>query len=121
MKSIVRRPATVPPHPSGGRRAPRARSLLAASTDYPAGRADPGGLAEDNYLVREGVATLLGRAPEIEVVATKSDHDTLLAAVEDHEPDVVVTDIRMPPTGTDEGIRAAETLRTHSRPSAWSC
>jgi DNA-binding NarL/FixJ family response regulator len=71
-------------------------------------------LAEDDYLVREGVATLLGHAPEIDVVATASDHDTLLAAVEDHEPDVVVTDIRMPPTGTDEGIRAAETLRTRS-------
>ena len=68
-------------------------------------------LAEDNYLVREGVATLLGHAPEIEVVATASDHDTLLAAVEDHEPDVVVTDIRMPPTGTDEGLKAAERLR----------
>ena len=68
-------------------------------------------LAEDNYLVREGVATLLGHALEIEVVATCGDHDALLAAVEDHIPDVVVTDIRMPPTGTDEGIRAADALR----------
>jgi DNA-binding NarL/FixJ family response regulator len=68
-------------------------------------------LAEDNYLVREGVATLLGHAPEIDVVATCGDHDALLAAVETHRPDVVVTDIRMPPTGTDEGIRAAAALR----------
>ena len=47
-------------------------------------------LAEDNYLVREGVATLLGHAPEIEVVATCGDLDELLAAVATHEPDVVV-------------------------------
>jgi DNA-binding NarL/FixJ family response regulator len=68
-------------------------------------------LAEDNYLVREGVARLLEREPDLEIVAACADHDSLLAAVEEHAPDVVLTDIRMPPTGTDEGIRAAETIR----------
>ena len=71
-------------------------------------------LAEDNYLVREGVARLLEREPEIEMVATCDDYDSLLSAVAEHEPDVVLTDIRMPPTGTDEGVRAAaEIRRTH--------
>jgi DNA-binding NarL/FixJ family response regulator len=71
-------------------------------------------LAEDNYLVREGVARLLEPQPDLEVVATCDDYDSLLAAVEVHQPDVVLTDIRMPPTGTDEGIRAAAHIRdTH--------
>jgi len=68
-------------------------------------------LADDNYLVREGVARLLASDPGLEIVATCPDHDSLLAAVDDHQPDVVLTDIRMPPTGTDEGIRAAEAIR----------
>lgn len=68
-------------------------------------------LAEDNYLVREGVARLLEREPEVEVIATCEDYDSLLAAVTEHEPDVVLTDIRMPPTGTDEGVRAAAEIR----------
>jgi DNA-binding NarL/FixJ family response regulator len=68
-------------------------------------------LAEDNYLVREGVRTLVETEPDLDVVAVCEDYDTLLAAVEAEHPDVVVTDIRMPPTGTDEGIRAAELLR----------
>jgi DNA-binding NarL/FixJ family response regulator len=73
-------------------------------------------LAEDNYLVREGVARLLEREPEVEVIATCADYDSLLSAVAEHEPDVVLTDIRMPPTGTDEGVRAAaEIRRTHPR------
>ncbi|HZU19926.1 MAG TPA: response regulator transcription factor [Gaiellaceae bacterium] len=71
-------------------------------------------LADDHYLVREGVRRLLEGEPEIEVVATADDLDSLLAAVERERPDVVVTDIRMPPTGVDEGVRAAERLRdTH--------
>jgi DNA-binding NarL/FixJ family response regulator len=71
-------------------------------------------LAEDNYLVREGVRTLVETEPDLEVVGVCEDYDTLIAAVEEQKPDVVVTDIRMPPTGTDEGIRAAEVLReTH--------
>ncbi|MFZ1880328.1 MAG: response regulator transcription factor [Gaiellaceae bacterium] len=68
-------------------------------------------LAEDHYLVREGVRRVLAARPEIEVVAVCGDLDALLEAVELHEPDVVVTDIRMPPGGTDEGIQAAERLR----------
>jgi DNA-binding NarL/FixJ family response regulator len=68
-------------------------------------------LAEDNYLVREGVRTLVETEPDLEVVGVCEDYDALLAAVEAEQPDVVVTDIRMPPTGTDEGIRAAEVLR----------
>ena len=68
-------------------------------------------LAEDNYLVREGVRRLLEVQDGIEVVATCGDLDELSAAVEQHRPDVVLTDIRMPPTGTDEGIRASNALR----------
>ena len=68
-------------------------------------------LAEDDYLVREGVRRLLETRPELEVAAVCSDLDSLLAAVHDKRPDVVVTDIRMPPGGTDEGIQAAERLR----------
>ena len=71
-------------------------------------------LADDHYLVREGMRRLLETQPDIEVVAACDDLDSLLAAVEAELPDVVVTDIRMPPTGTDEGIRAADLLReTH--------
>lgn len=68
-------------------------------------------LAEDNYLVREGLARLLESEPDLQVVTTCDDYDALLAAVEAHRPDVVLTDIRMPPTGTDEGIRAADHIR----------
>jgi DNA-binding NarL/FixJ family response regulator len=71
-------------------------------------------LADDHYLVREGVRRLLESAPGIEVVGVADDYDSLLAAVERGRPEVVLTDIRMPPTGVDEGIRAAERLReTH--------
>jgi DNA-binding NarL/FixJ family response regulator len=72
-------------------------------------------LAEDSYIVREGLEQVLDRASGVEVVATCVDLDSLLAAVESERPDVVVTDIRMPPTGTDEGVRAAAFLRD-SRP-----
>jgi len=68
-------------------------------------------LAEDNYLVREGIRQLIETQPDLELAAVCNDFDSLLAAVETHHPDVVVTDIRMPPTGTDEGVRAAEQLR----------
>ena len=70
-------------------------------------------LAEDNYLVREGVRRLLETEPDIELVAVCEDYDSLLAAIDAVEPDAVLTDIRMPPTGTDEGIRAAEHVREH--------
>jgi DNA-binding NarL/FixJ family response regulator len=68
-------------------------------------------LAEDAYLVREGVRRLLETQPDIEVAAVCGSLDELLDTVAADPPDVVVTDIRMPPTGTDEGIRAAEQLR----------
>jgi DNA-binding NarL/FixJ family response regulator len=67
--------------------------------------------AEDNYLVREGTAALLGSSAEVELVATAEDLDGLLEAVEAHAPDAVLTDIRMPPTNTTEGIEAARKIR----------
>ena len=73
-------------------------------------------LAEDNLLVREGVRRLLETRKDasIEVVATCGDLDSLFAAVDQHQPDVVITDIRMPPTLTDEGLQIAARLRkTH--------
>jgi DNA-binding NarL/FixJ family response regulator len=71
-------------------------------------------VAEDSLLVREGIQKLLEAQPDIEVVALVGDLPALLEAVEADPPDVVMTDIRMPPTGTDEGIRAANQLReTH--------
>ena len=68
-------------------------------------------LAEDSLIVREGIQQLLATEPDIEVVASCGDVDSLLEAVEELGPNVVVTDIRMPPTETDEGIRVAATLR----------
>jgi DNA-binding NarL/FixJ family response regulator len=68
-------------------------------------------LADDHYLIREGMRRLLEAQADVDVVASCDGLESLLAAVESEEPDVVVTDIRMPPTGTDEGIRAAGALR----------
>jgi DNA-binding NarL/FixJ family response regulator len=68
-------------------------------------------LADDHYLVREGVRRLLETEPEIEVAAVCENLDSLLAAVDTEHPDVVLTDIRMPPQGLDEGIQAAARLR----------
>jgi DNA-binding NarL/FixJ family response regulator len=68
-------------------------------------------LAEDHFLVREGVRRLLETRPELEVAAVCADLDSLLAAVKAKRPDVVVTDIRMPPGDAAEGIEAAELLR----------
>ena len=71
-------------------------------------------LADDHYLVREGILRLLEARPDLDVVAVCDDLSSLLAAVEAERPDVVLTDIRMPPSDTDEGIQAAERLReTH--------
>lgn len=67
--------------------------------------------AEDNYLVREGTAALLTGVKDIDLIASVSDADGLLAAVEEHRPDVVLTDIRMPPTHSMEGIEAAKRIR----------
>lgn len=67
-------------------------------------------IAEDSVLLREGLARLL-TDEGIDVVACVGDGDALLAAVATHLPDVAVTDIRMPPTQSDEGIRAALEIR----------
>jgi DNA-binding NarL/FixJ family response regulator len=67
--------------------------------------------AEDNYLVREGTAALLSSVEGIELVAAVSDFDSLMAAVEEHSPDAVLTDIRMPPHHGTEGIEAALKIR----------
>ncbi len=73
-------------------------------------------LAEDHYLVREGIRRLLETQPDLEVAAVCGDLESLLAAVEVESPDVVITDIRMPPDGIDEGIQAATRLReTHEQ------
>jgi DNA-binding NarL/FixJ family response regulator len=71
-------------------------------------------LADDSYLVREALNHVLAEADGIEVVATCQDKDSLLRAVEAEQPDVVVTDIRMPPSDSDEGLQVATDLReTH--------
>ena len=67
--------------------------------------------AEDNYLVREGTAALLQSTDEVELLGTASGLDELLSAVEDLQPEAVLTDIRMPPTNTTEGIDAAKRIR----------
>jgi DNA-binding NarL/FixJ family response regulator len=71
-------------------------------------------VAEDVFLVRAGVVAVL-EAAGFDVVGEAGDLDELLDQVQTHRPDVVVTDIRMPPTGTDEGLRAAEALRGETR------
>ncbi len=68
-------------------------------------------LADDNLIVREGVRALLSIAGDLEVVGVAGDYDELLAGAAEHVPQVVVTDIRMPPDFTDEGIRAARIVR----------
>jgi DNA-binding NarL/FixJ family response regulator len=68
-------------------------------------------LAEDHYLVREGIRHLLETEPDFEVAAVCGDLGSLLAAVDTERPNVVVTDIRMPPSNLDEGIQAAARLR----------
>ena len=68
-------------------------------------------LAEDHYLVREGVRRLLEAQPEFEIAAVCGDLGSLLEAADRERPDVVVTDIRMPPGNADEGIEAARRLR----------
>jgi DNA-binding NarL/FixJ family response regulator len=69
-------------------------------------------LAEDNALLRQGLARLIEGHADLELAGTAEDLPSLLAMDDEIQPDVVVTDIRMPPTGTDEGIRAAAEIRT---------
>ena len=68
--------------------------------------------AEDNYLVRQGVTSLLTEVEDIDVVAVATDLASLLESVAETSPDVVLTDIRMPPTHTNEGIEAARQIRS---------
>jgi DNA-binding NarL/FixJ family response regulator len=68
-------------------------------------------LADDNYLVREGITALLAEVEEIELVESVADPASLLKSVREHLPDAVLTDIRMPPTHTTEGIDAAKQIR----------
>jgi len=70
-------------------------------------------VGEDNYLVREGIRNLIEALDDLELLAVCEDYDTLLAAVQEHDPEVVLTDIRMPPTNTDEGLRIADWLRVN--------
>lgn len=70
--------------------------------------------AEDNYLIREGLRALLSTQDDIDLAASVGSLPELLVAVEEYAPDVVVTDIRMPPGDNDEGIRAAEEFATSS-------
>ena len=67
--------------------------------------------AEDNYLVREGTAALLSASGEVELVSMASTYEELMTAVDRERPDAVLTDIRMPPTNTTEGIDAARKIR----------
>ncbi len=68
-------------------------------------------IADDTYLIREGLRQVLEGEEAVEVVAYASSLPALLREVEEHRPDVVITDIRMPPTNTDEGIQAAAELQ----------
>jgi DNA-binding NarL/FixJ family response regulator len=70
-------------------------------------------LADDHVLLREGISRLVAASPEMELAGTAGDLPGLLALAERERPDVVVTDIRMPPSGTDEGIQAAAWIREH--------
>src|SRR5437762_1206389 len=69
-------------------------------------------IADDSLLVREGIIHVLERAPQIDVVSASADHDELLQAIDEQRPDVVLTDIRMPPTHGIEGISIANRLHT---------
>ncbi len=68
-------------------------------------------LAEDHVLLREGMARLVSASQDLELAGVAADLPELLAVVAEQQPDVVVTDIRMPPTGTNEGIQAAAWIR----------
>lgn len=73
-------------------------------------------LADDSYLIRAGLAQLLGLSAAVRLVSSHADAEALLAAVDAEPPDVVIVDVRMPPSFTDEGLRVAERLRrTHPK------
>jgi DNA-binding NarL/FixJ family response regulator len=68
-------------------------------------------IAEDDYLVREGARAVLDAHPRLKVLGTAGDPSEVLALLEEHQPDVVILDIRMPPTFTTEGIELAHRIR----------
>jgi DNA-binding NarL/FixJ family response regulator len=68
-------------------------------------------LAEDNALLRQGLERLIQHDDDLELVGSVADLPSLQKAIKDEDPDVVVSDIRMPPSGTDEGIQVAAQLR----------
>jgi DNA-binding NarL/FixJ family response regulator len=71
-------------------------------------------IAEDSYVIREFLTATLSAAPEVELVAVCTNGKELQTAIATWDPDVVLTDIRMPPSGADEGVRIARSLRdTH--------
>jgi DNA-binding NarL/FixJ family response regulator len=70
-------------------------------------------LAEDNALLRQGLVRLFDQTDHVRIVAAAADYEDLVVAIERDPPDVVLTDIRMPPTNTDEGIRVATYCREH--------
>ena len=72
-------------------------------------------IAEDSYLIRDALTAALSEAPEVELVAICTNGNELRTAIANWHPDVVMTDVRMPPSRTDEGIRVAADLR-HSAP-----
>jgi len=69
-------------------------------------------LGEDNFIAREGIERVLGAIDDVDLVATCGDLDELRTTIGETAPDLVLTDIRMPPTNTDEGIRLAVDLRS---------
>lgn len=78
-------------------------------------------LAEDNALLRPGHARPVGSAADLDMVGAAADPPGCPALVDEHQPDVVVTDLRMTPTHTNEGLAVAERLRTRHRTPAWYC
>ena len=92
----------------------RSKIAAALSAPYSRGTMIRVVLAEDTYLVREGIQRLLEPEADIELAAACADLPSLLEAIEAEKPDVVLTDIRMPPTSQDEGIQVADRLRETS-------
>ena len=69
-------------------------------------------IAEDSLLVRDSVSRALSTDPDVTVVGVAEDYDSAVELVDEHRPTILVTDVRMPPTSTDEGIRLARWTRT---------
>src|SRR6476661_3303347 len=101
--------------PAGSQRPHSVPGWTAVVTDGPVASARLDALrvlvADDSFLVRDGVVRMLTAQPGLDVVGATADLPTTLAAVDEHRPDVVLTDIRMPPSRTDEGLRVADHCR----------